>query len=167
MNIILSAVLFFSLLFVTAKSALAVCPLCVIAVGAGLGLSRWLGIDDTVTGVWIGGFIVSFGLWFSSYIKKKKWKLTQPEIVSVLTFYLLTIIPLYFAKIIGHPLNKLWGIDKIFLGSIVGAVTFMASVFMDKYLRKISGGQVYIYYQKIILPMLLLTLVSFTFYYLT
>ncbi|MCX6758247.1 MAG: hypothetical protein NTX14_00895, partial [Candidatus Nealsonbacteria bacterium] len=51
----------FSLL--TARPALAVCPICTVAVGAGLGLSRWFGIDDSISGLWIGGLIVSFILW--------------------------------------------------------------------------------------------------------
>lgn len=167
MNILLSTTTFISILFITTKPALAVCPVCVIAVGAGLGISRWLGIDDTVTGIWIGGLIVSMGLWFATYIRKKQWKIPQPEVLSVIIFYILTIIPLKLAKTIGHPANKLWGIDKILLGSIVGSVVFILSVFLDKYLRKINHGEVFVYYQKVILPMLLLTLASFTFYALT
>ena len=30
--------------FLWANAAKAVCPICVVAVGAGLGLSRWLGV---------------------------------------------------------------------------------------------------------------------------
>lgn len=37
----------------TAK-AQAVCPVCTVAVGTGVGLSRWLGVDDTITGLWLG-----------------------------------------------------------------------------------------------------------------
>ena len=47
--------------FAGAGKALALCPVCAIAVGAGIGVSRWLGVDDTITGVWVGGLIVSFG----------------------------------------------------------------------------------------------------------
>jgi len=42
-----------------AKKALAVCPICTVAVATGIGFSRWLGIDDTITGLWIGGLTVS------------------------------------------------------------------------------------------------------------
>jgi len=43
--------------------ALAVCPVCSIAVAGGVGLSRWLGIDDTISGIWIGGLIISLAIW--------------------------------------------------------------------------------------------------------
>src|SRR3990172_4136169 len=57
---------------ITAPSALAVCPVCTVAVGAGLGISRALGIDDTVTSVWIGGLILSMSFWLIDWLKKKK-----------------------------------------------------------------------------------------------
>ena len=50
--------LFFSALF-WASAVKAICPLCVVAVGAGLGLSRWLGVDDVVSSIWIGALLVS------------------------------------------------------------------------------------------------------------
>jgi hypothetical protein len=167
MNLILPLIIFLSVAFISTIRTLAVCPVCIVAVGAGLGISRYIGIDDTVTGVWIGGLIVASGLWFATIIEKKKWKVPYPEIVSVLSFEILTIIPMYIGKIIGHPANKLWGLDKIFLGTIVGSITFISSVYLDKYLRKTNNGEVYIYYQKVILPMLLLTIASFTFWSLT
>ena len=46
------AVLALGLFF--AIPAKAICPVCTVAVGAGIGLSRWLGIDDSITGLWIG-----------------------------------------------------------------------------------------------------------------
>ena len=54
-----------------APVALAMCPLCTVAVTAGLGLSRFLGIDDAISGLWIGGIIVSTSYWFSEWLKKK------------------------------------------------------------------------------------------------
>jgi len=42
------------------------CPVCTIAVTAGVGLSRWLGVDDLISGLWVGGLLVSLiGLTFS------------------------------------------------------------------------------------------------------
>jgi len=55
----------------TAQKVLAVCPLCTVAVGAGVGLSRWLGIDDVITGLWIGGLIVSLIAWSENWLDKK------------------------------------------------------------------------------------------------
>lgn len=167
MNLLLPLIIFLSVATISTVRSLAVCPVCIVAVGAGLGISRYIGIDDTVTGVWIGGLIVASSLWFATLIEKKRWKIPYPEVVSVLFFLLLTIIPMYIGKIIGHPGNKLWGIDKILLGTITGSITFILSVYLDKALRRSNNGEVYIYYQKVILPMLLLAIASFTFWSLT
>ena len=39
--------------------ALAICPVCTVAVGAGIGLSRWLGIDDSDHRI-VAGRILAF-----------------------------------------------------------------------------------------------------------
>ncbi len=167
MNLLLPLIIFLSVATISTVRSLAVCPICIVAVGAGLGISRYIGIDDAVTGVWIGGLIVASGLWFATVIENKKWKVPYPEVISVVSFLVLTIIPMYIGKIIGHPGNKLWGVDKILLGTVAGSITFILSVYLDKALRKTNNGEVYIYYQKVILPVLLLTIMSFTFWSLT
>jgi len=157
----------FSFLFLVPTNVWAVCPACTVAVGAGVGLSRWLGIDDTITGLWVGGFLISSSLWLDSYLDNKKIKFPRRTFVLVLIFYLVTVLPLYFTEIIGHPYNKIWGIDKLIIGIGVGSVLFLASVFLDKYLRRKNGGKVIFYYQKVALPVTLLLLGSGVFYFLT
>jgi len=163
--IFLLLVICYLLLF--APSVYAVCPACTVAVGAGVGLSRWLGIDDTITGLWIGGFLISSSLWLDSYLEGKKIKFPRRTFALVLVFYLVTVFPLYFTGIIGHPYNKIWGIDKLIFGTGIGSVLFLLSIFLDKYLRTKNSGRVYFYYQKVVLPVLLLLLGSGVFYFLT
>ncbi len=50
------------------------CPVCTIAVGAGIGLSRWLGVDDLISGLWIGGLIVSLIGMTILWLNKKNLK---------------------------------------------------------------------------------------------
>lgn len=145
----------------------AVCPICTVAVAGGLGISRWLGIDDSVTGIWIGGIILSSGLWLADWINKKGWKGHLKNIVSVGIFYLFVIPPLYWGKMIGLSGNSLWGIDKVILGTVVGSILFLGGVFLDKWLRTTNEGKVYIYFQKVIAPVFLLTLGSFILYLIT
>lgn len=158
-------ILHYSLLFI--HSVLAVCPLCTVAVGTGVGLCRYLGIDDTITGVWIGGLIVSMGLWFSDFLKKKKVRLKFLEFWSTLIIFLITVPFLYWGKLIGIKNNTLWGIDKLVLGIFSGALFFVLAVFTDKFLRKINKGKVFIYYQKVIIPLLYLAILSLIFYKIT
>ena len=159
------AILLLTLIFPSPVHA--VCPLCTIAVGAGVGISRWIGIDDTVTGLWIGGFILSSGLWMADWIKKKNWKIPSPEILSTLLMFAFVIPPLYWSKMIGISGNTLWGVDKMILGTFSGSALFLLSVWVDKLIRKSNQDKVYIYYQKVILPVLFLSLASFVFYLIT
>ncbi len=147
------------------KSTLAVCPLCTVAVAGGIEVTRLLGVDDLISSIWIGGLIVSMGLWFSDFLAKKKiFKPVFREFVSLVIFYFLTVPFLFWSKMIGIPGNKYLGIDKIILGIGLGSVIFLLGVFGDIFLRKLNKGKVFIYYQKIILPVLFLTIISLVFY---
>jgi len=54
------------------------CPVCTVGVIAGLGLSKWLGISDAVTGIWIGALLVVMSWWTFVWFFKKKSK--KPKI---------------------------------------------------------------------------------------
>jgi hypothetical protein len=145
----------------------AVCPVCTVAVGAGLGVSRWIGIDDSVTGVWVGGLVLSSGLWLADWMRRRGWRLPYAEAVSIGLFFLFVIPPLYWADTIGIPGNILWGIDKVLLGTMAGSLVFLLGVVVDKWLRTINEGKVFVYYQKVIIPLFLLSLTSYFFYLIT
>jgi hypothetical protein len=144
------------------RPTLAVCPVCTVAVGAGLGISRALGIDDAVTSVWIGGLILSMSFWLIDWLNKKKklavgnWKV---EILIIISMYLLTIVPLYFGKYVGRPHNSVFGIDKILFGTFWGSGAFMFGKWADAKVRQIKGKQLFIY-QKVVFPVLALLLTS-------
>jgi hypothetical protein len=152
------------------RSALAVCPICTVAVGAGLGLSRYLGIDDSLTGIWIGGLIISLTLWTIDWLKKKDFKLLRnldtkiTTIIALAIWILLTYPPLYWAGLIGHPFNTILGIDKLIFGSILGAIAFALGVFGDKKVRQIRGKQLF-NYQKVAFPIISLILFSLVLYF--
>lgn len=148
------------------KPALAVCPVCTIAVGAGLGLSRWLGIDDTVSGIWVGGLILSSALWLSNWLKAKKPKMANPAILSIVLFYLLTLLPLWKTGIIGHPYNMIWGMDKLMVGIILGSLGFLGAVGIDGYLRRFHPERKALFsFQKVIIPLVLLVVMSGVMYF--
>jgi hypothetical protein len=141
-----------------------VCPVCVVAIGAGLGFSRWIGIDDIVSSIWIGAFLMATVLWTLTWLQKKKWSFSYDAITIFFAYYLLTFIPLYYAKIVGHPLNKIWGIDKIIFGTIFGTAAFMLGHWFNLYLKKKNNGKAFFPYQKVVIPVLTLVAISLTFY---
>jgi hypothetical protein len=154
---------------VLAKSALAVCPVCTVAVGAGLGLARWFGVDDTVTGVWIGALIVSMASWTVNWIKAKrpKWRFPADFWAWLVAYATLVFVPLWFQGIIGHPLNVLWGMDKVLLGSAVGAIAFGATASAYEHLKAKNGGHAHFPFQKVAMPVAALSVLSSVFYVIT
>ena len=155
--------------FIFAKKVLAVCPLCTIAVGTGVGFSRWLGIDDTITGLWIGGLVVSMITWTENWLEKKKIRFRGRILVNILTYYALIIIPLYYSDIIGNPLNTLCacGLDKLLFGIIAGSLSFWFGTSWYFYLKEKNNGHAYFPFQKVVMPIVPLIILSIIYYFLT
>lgn len=161
-------IIFLSLLgFFWANIAKAVCPICVVAVGAGLGFSEWLGVDDVVASIWIGALLLATVLWTLLEMRKRNKKFAFDSVIIFLAYYLLTLVPLYYAGIIGHPLNVIFGIDKIIFGATLGTLVLLFSHWLNLYLREKNGGKVFFNYQKVVIPIIILLLVSVIFYLIT
>jgi len=151
----------------------AVCPVCTIAVGAGLGISRWLGIDDAVSGVWVGGIILSSSFWLLDWLERKKftklsvyYKFQYKNWLVLILMYGLVLIPLWTSGIIGHPFNTLFGIDKLIFGTVAGSLAFVAGMYLDKKVRQIKGKQLF-NYQKVVFPVVALIITSLILFWVT
>lgn len=158
-NIFLLSVLF------TVSNVLAACPICAVAVGAGIGMAQYIGVDDVISGIWIGGLIVSLIAWTITWFDNKNIHFHGRKILITVFYYASTIIPLYLQKIIGHELNKLWGIDKILLGIFLGSFIFFVSILFCNYLKQRNNNKSYFIFQKIITTVLALSILSVVFYY--
>lgn len=144
------------------------CPICTVTVIAGLGLSRLLGIDDVITSLWIGAFILSFSFISIDWIEKKwpKLKFKRFTIPFIVLMYFLVLVPLKIGGSIGISQNTLWGIDKVVLGTIFGSILFLLGIWADKKVRKIRGKQLF-KFQKVVFPVLALILASTVMYFIT
>jgi len=166
----------------------AVCPICTVAVGAGLGLSRYLGIDDAVSSIWIGGLTLSMAFWLIDWVEKRKIKaLTKPVFIKpfeglftdeelaiysksavsvsiIILMYALVLIPLKYSGFIGQPLNTILGIDKIVFGTVIGSAAFIIGMWTDKKIRQVRGKQLFTY-QKVVFPLISLVIGSLVVYY--
>jgi len=141
-----------------------VCPVCTIAVAGGVGLCRYLGIDDLISGVWIGALLFSLSLLTIEWLNKRKIKFLFRKPLVFIFWYGLTIFPLMKIGIIGHPQNKFFGIDKLIFGIFSGSVVFLLSILFENYLRKKNQGKVYFKFQKVIIPILFLIILSLIFW---
>lgn len=155
--------IFVSLVF--AIPVQAVCPICTVAVCAGLGLFGWLGIDDLISGVWIGGLIVSSIIWFLNWLEKKQVHFRLCWVLISVLFYSMVIVPLYISGIIGHPLNKFCYIDKLLFGIIFGSLSFILGVWLHNFLKRKNKNKSFFPFQKVVLPILFLLITSLIFYF--
>jgi len=147
--------------FAFCLSVSAVCPVCTVAVGGGVLLSHYLGVDDLIIGVWSGGLILSLGLWTAGYIKKKFFK--GQEWVLVIFLWITTVLGLKQSGFIGHPTCKIHGHDKLLSGIVFGTVAFLIGYFLDWILRRLNKGQpgkAIFPYQRVICPLVFLLIAT-------
>lgn len=154
--------LLFSPLFVKA-----VCPVCAVVAAGGLGLSRWLGIDDTISGTLIGGILMSLVIWTIEWLDKRKIRFLFRKPLILLFWYTITIWPLLSFGIVGQEKNKFLGIDKLIFGIIFGSIFFLFGFFVDIFLKKKNCQRAYFPFQKVVIPILFLVILSFILYFLT
>lgn len=139
------------------------CPICTVAVGGGVGLCRYLGIDDLISGTWIGGLLLSLTMWTIIWLNKKGIKFLFRKILVFVFWYGISIYSLYWWEIAGHPENKFWGIDKLVFGIISGSIFFLISVLFHNFLVKKNQGKSFFPFQKVIIPILFLLILSLIF----
>lgn len=145
----------------------AVCPLCAVAVGAGVGFSKWLGIDDTITGVWIGAFMMSLVLWTINFLTKHNIKFLFRKLLITALYYAPLVWYLHHKTLIGHPENTLWGIDKLLLGIIVGSILFVINMCLYQAFKERNNGHAWFPFQKIVMAVIALLVTSGIFYLIT
>lgn len=157
-------VIFSATMFLPVHMALAICPVCTIAVGAGVGLAQYFGVDDAITGVWIGGLIISMAFWTDNWLKSKNKNFSYQKILSVFAYYIIVIWPLYAKGIIGHPFNKICGVDKLLFGIVSGSLGFWLGSELHIYLKKKNSDKVYFPFQKVVMAIAPLVILSAVFY---
>jgi len=149
-------------LMILVKPVLATCPVCVVAVGSGLWLAGKLGVDDLIAAIWIGALTTAIAVALGG--KLRRIKLPKPEVSWTIVFYLLTLAVLKIQGKLGHPYCQIWGIDKIFLGLTIGTIVFWAGVITDCWLRTTNNGRAHFPFQKVILPLTAVLLISLIFH---
>jgi len=147
------------------KQTLAACPVCVIAVGAGVSLSRWLGVDDLISGLWIGAFMASLVVWTIDWLESKNIKYRFRNFSVFSLYYVLTLIPLYYKDFFSSDDYRIGFMSRLLLGIIVGTSIFFLSQLANFALKEKNDGKVYFPFQKIVLSIVILVLFNILFYF--
>jgi hypothetical protein len=137
-----------------------VCPVCTVAVAAGVGILREFGVSDIITGLWFGALIISSIAWMIDYLNRKNIHFLFRKILVIVVFGFVFIWPLYHWGIMGNPANVIFGMDKLLFGSVIGGVLFILAMFSNTYLKKINEDKVLVHYQKVIIPLVFLIIAS-------
>ena len=135
-------------------SVMAHCPLCTAATIVGVGVTRSLGWDASIVGIFVGAMIVSSALWMNNILKKRNIggnAFLRIGSITIATF-VLTILSFYYAGIFG-PANtyRIFGMESIIFGSISGAVVSFVTFFVSNELKKKNNGNVLFNYQTMVL----------------
>lgn len=133
----------------------AVCPVCTVAIGAGLETARLLGVKDVITGIWAGGLTMSLIGWTANYMRGRNIHNVVWYIFSFIIYYAL-LAGVYFIPnqnpIVNFGEYCMWGIDQFLLGTIVGSVCFFAMQKWYEHIKANNGGHALFPFQKVVMP---------------
>ena len=135
------------------------CAMCVVAIGGGLSISRALGVDDAITGVWLGALLLALATASTAWIRKKfRFKFSCAAVIGYGSIYLLTI-PFFIAYDLFSAGGYIWGISRLLFGMITGSAALLLGIYIDKLLRDLKPDhKVFFPFQKVVIPVILVLL---------
>lgn len=179
MKKILLSILVLSSFLVLIPLVSAHCPLCTAGAVVGVGTARYLGVDDSIVGVFLGAFIVSTALWFNKWLSKKRVNLPMQEFFLVVISFLLLAVPLYTGGVITnfdmvksmpehHSMLGLgiYGIDKLSFGMIIGSLAVWMTFSFSDFIKK-KRGRVLWPFQGVSFMFITLAVLSLIFWLIT
>lgn len=125
------------------KVAFAHCPLCVAGAAAGVTLTRWVGVDDSITGVWLAAFLGAISFWTDSALSRRK-KIPYSKPLIYIIFFGLTIWSFYKFQLVIR-MTQIFGFDKLTFGMLTGGILF--------YLVDLIKIKHYFNYQRIVISL--------------
>ena len=167
LSVVFLSFLIFNFSLLTAPVASAHCPLCVAGAVVGVTLTRWIGIDDSITGVWIAALLGAMSFWFYSWlIGKKIEKINKYKSVLKPLIYILvwgtTLWSFYKFQLIIR-MTQIFGLDKLTFGMLTGGILFYLVDIGDNFLIR-KAGKVYFPYQRVIMSLGSMVILSLVIY---
>ena len=161
--------LFLSLfvLFALTSSAYAnpACAVCTVAVGATLEFARYMGVDDSVVGVWAGAMLALMGYWLILWFDKKRWDFPGRNLILMVSSVAM-IGFMYVSKMVySAEVILIFYIDPFLFSTILGAIVFIYASKFYQWMKAKNGGRAHFPFEKVVVPIGALVLLSVLFYY--
>ena len=128
------------------SAADAVCPVCTVAVGAGLEGMRLLGVDDVITGIWAGGLTLSLFFWTAGWLKKHNVKSVFWQIIVPFIVYYGLLAAVY---------------------ALPGTIAFYLGARWYVKIKRDNGGHAKFAFQKVVVPLSFLIVATIIFWLIT
>ena len=140
------------------------CAVCTVAIGASLEVARRYGLDDAVIGVWAGAMLALLGYWLILWFEKKNWTFVGRDLilmaVSVGSIGFMYVDMPYVPRVIG-----IFYLDPLLFSTILGALTFIYVSKFYQWMKQRNGGHAHFPFEKVVLPVAALALLSAYFNY--
>ncbi len=154
-----------ALFFALPSYANPACAVCTIAVGASLEIARRLGVDDSVIGVWLGAILVLMAYWTIKWCDAKSYKFKgRDTLIFLLSFSLVGFLYIDTLKYHAEAI-LLFYIDPFLFSTIIGGLAFIYSSKLYQWMKARNGGHAHFPFEKVVLPVVALALISVYFTY--
>lgn len=137
------------------------CPVCTIAIGAALPLTRRLGVPDAVVGIWVGAFLAIMGYWIIKFFDKRGWRFPGRNAL-ILMLMVASIGFVYLGQVSYTPCTYFGfiNIDPILFGTLVGAALFILTEKLYDWMKAKNSGHAHFPFEKVVLPIVALAIAS-------
>lgn len=137
------------------------CPVCTIAIGAALPITRRLGVPDAVVGIWAGAFLAIMGYWIIKFMSRRGWDFPGRNAI-VLALSVATIGFAYIGSVKYSPCNYFGfiNVDPLLFGTVLGAILFIVTEKIYDWMKEKNGGHAHFPFEKVVLPIVVLAIAS-------
>src|SRR3989344_1516054 len=109
-------------------------------------LTRWVGVDDSITGIWIGALLGASAFWLLRYLGQKN-KIFFNRFVGFfiyLTIFVVTLWSFYRFNLIIR-MDNIFGLDKLTFGMILGSAVFYLVDIGNIFIKRKNGKSLFPY----------------------